>query len=122
MSTNFSLSVLLAGAAAFAATCLFQTNLMATQLRAPEQLRGRVLSVRFVTWGLQPVSMLAIGGVAEAAGPQIALTAFALGGIAAFALVNLFFKSDGRREVSDAGRSAGHTQEVSGVPAVRRTG
>ncbi|MBI4220276.1 MAG: MFS transporter [Chloroflexi bacterium] len=87
MSTSYLFTVAAAMLAAFAATCFFQTNLTAVQLHAPEEFRGRVISVRFVAWGLQPVGLLAIGGLAEAAGGPAALAAFSIAGALTFAVL-----------------------------------
>lgn len=84
VSDSYLLSIGLVAMAAFAATSFFQTNLTAVQLHAPEEYRGRVISVRFVAWGLQPVGLLALGGLAEVIGPQPALAGFAVAGAVLF--------------------------------------
>ena len=87
----FPLTALLAGLSTFAGTLFFVTNMTAFQLSAPEEYRGRVVSVRFVSWGLQPVGTLTLGAIAEAAGPKFALLAFAASGALLLgALVVLF--------------------------------
>jgi MFS family permease len=87
LSTSYVVSIVLVALAAFAATCFFQTNLTAVQLHAPEEYRGRVISVRFVAWGLQPVGLLALGALAEVVGPQPALAAFSIGGALALGIL-----------------------------------
>ncbi|MBI2965592.1 MAG: MFS transporter [Chloroflexi bacterium] len=88
----FPLTALLAGLSTFAGTIFFVTNMTAFQLSAPEEFRGRVVSVRFVSWGLQPVGTLTLGALAESAGPQFALLTFAAGGALIFGALVLLFR------------------------------
>lgn len=92
VSTDYPVTIVLVALAAFAATAFFQTNLTAVQLHAPDEYRGRVISVRFVAWGLQPVGLLALGGLAEVIGPQLALGAFAIAGAVAFLALVLILR------------------------------
>ncbi|MBI4219212.1 MAG: MFS transporter, partial [Chloroflexi bacterium] len=87
LSGSYLLTTVLAGLAAFAATSFFQTNLTAVQLHAPDEFRGRVISVRFVAWGLQPVGQLANVGLAQAIGAPAALAAFSITGAVSFGLL-----------------------------------
>jgi MFS family permease len=45
--------------------------------RAPEEARGRVISLSMMTWGLQPLGLLPIGAASEAIGAPMAV---AIGG------------------------------------------
>jgi len=45
--------------------------------RAPEEVRGRIISLNMMTWGLQPLGLLPIGAAAEAIGAPMAV---AIGG------------------------------------------
>ena len=89
ISPWFELTLLLSGAATFIGTVFFSLNLSAIQLDTPQELRGRVISVRFALSGTHPAGIMALGALAEAIGPREALFAFALGGILLMALLNL---------------------------------
>ncbi len=43
-------------------------------MRAPEEVRGRVLSINMLTWGLLPVGQLPIGWLADHFGAPMATT------------------------------------------------
>lgn len=75
---SFAVWVTLATLAACVGTVFFVNNAMAVQLTTPDALRGRVISARFVVAGLQPFGHLALGAVAEGAGPQLGMAAFAV--------------------------------------------
>ena len=75
---SFIAWVALATLAACVGTVFFTHNMMAVQLNTPDELRGRVISARFVVSGLQPFGQLALGAMAEGAGPQVALGVFAV--------------------------------------------
>jgi hypothetical protein len=61
--------------------------MMAMQMAADPDYRGRVISARFVMFGLNPVGMLGMGALAEAVGPHWSLGIFAIVGAAAFAVL-----------------------------------
>jgi MFS family permease len=72
-----------AGLLSAAFLALTQTSL---QLRVDEAVRGRVLSIYLLTWGMLPLGQLAVGTVADRAGTRVAVAgacALALGCIAA---------------------------------------
>jgi len=108
VSTIYPVTTVLVALAAFAATAFFQTNLTAVQLHAPDEYRGRVISVRFVAWGLQPVGLLALGGLAEVIGPQWALGAFAVAGAAAFLALVLILRPHHVRNLEAKARGRIH--------------
>lgn len=91
-SNWFPMAVAMAGISTFAGTIFFVTNMTAFQLSAPAEFRGRVVSVRFVSWGLQPVGTLSLGALAEIFGPQVALLSFAIGGAIMFGFLSLLFR------------------------------
>ncbi|MEX0762801.1 MAG: MFS transporter [Dehalococcoidia bacterium] len=91
-STVFPLSVVLAALAALAGTTFFVTNMTAMQMTADPEYRGRVVSVRFVMFGLNPLGMLAMGAAAESLGVQWALGIFAVLGALLFMGVQLAFR------------------------------
>jgi MFS family permease len=110
LSTSYGISIVLVALAAFAATAFFQTNLTAVQLHAPEEYRGRVISVRFVAWGLQPVGLLALGALAEVIGPQSALAAFSVAGAVALGVMVVVLRPHHIRRLEEmkVEREAGH--------------
>ena len=79
-SSWFPVSVVLAALAAMAMTAFMVNNLTGIHVEAPDAVRGRVLSVRFLVVGSQPVGGLLVGGLAEIYGAQIAVAALALAG------------------------------------------
>jgi MFS family permease len=91
----FPLTVAFAGLAALAGTVFFVTNMTVMQMAAPPEYRGRVISVRFLMFGLSPLGMVALGALAEETGPRLALGVFAIAGAALLALVQLFARSRG---------------------------
>jgi hypothetical protein len=92
MSTSFPLSVLIAAVGACAATIFFVTNMVAMQMMAAPEYRGRVISLRFVMFGFNPVGMMAIGALAELMGVQWALAAFGLAGAVLLGAVTVFVR------------------------------
>ena len=79
-SSWFPVSVVLAALSAMAMTAFMVNNLTGIHVEAPDAVRGRVLSVRFLVVGSQPVGGLLVGGLAEIYGAQIAVAALALAG------------------------------------------
>ena len=79
-SSWFPVSIVLAALAAMAMTAFMVNNLTGIHVEAPDAVRGRVLSVRFLVVGSQPVGGLLVGGLAEIYGAQIAVAALALAG------------------------------------------
>jgi len=89
LSQSFYMALAMSAVSSFTGTIFFVTNLTAFQLSAPDEFRGRVVSVRFVSWGLQPAGTLSLGALAEVLGPQVALLCFAVGGGLLFAFLIL---------------------------------
>ena len=79
-SSWFPVSIVLAALAAMAMTAFMVNNLTGIHVEAPDAVRGRVLSLRFLVVGSQPVGGLLVGGLAEIYGAQIAVAALALAG------------------------------------------
>lgn len=90
LSGLFPLTVIFAGFAGFASAVFMVTNMTVIQLSVPDELRGRVVSVRFLVIGMQPLGMLTMGAAAEMIGPQWAVAGLALIGAVFFGLVQLF--------------------------------
>ena len=79
-SSWFPVSIVLAALAAMAMTAFMVNNLTGIHVEAPDAVRGRVLSLRFLVVGSQPVGGLLVGALAEIYGAQIAVAALALAG------------------------------------------
>jgi MFS family permease len=90
---SFEAWVVLATVAACVGTVFFMHNMMSVQLSTPEDLRGRVISARFVISGLQPFGQLALGAMAEGAGPRLAMAVFALASLAGLAVMIMTTRS-----------------------------
>lgn len=90
---SFAVWVVLAMLAACVGTVFFVHNMMAVQLNTPDDLRGRVISARFVVSGLQPFGQLALGGMAEGGGPQLAMAVFAIASVVGLFAVILAARS-----------------------------
>ncbi|GBD18898.1 Enterobactin exporter EntS [bacterium HR27] len=80
--------LLLAGGAG--AVYMASTNTL-LQLAVDDNIRGRVLSVYLLTWGLLPVGTLPAGAIADAWGAPLAVTVLTLAAIVAIVLVTLRF-------------------------------
>ena len=89
----FALSVVAAGFAGLAQTGYFVTNMSVAQMATTDELRGRVMSIRFLIFGLQPIGALALGALAVAVGVRGALYWFAAVGLVAFVLVQFVTRS-----------------------------
>ncbi|MDO8669918.1 MAG: MFS transporter [Dehalococcoidia bacterium] len=67
------------------------------QMVVPNELRGRVMSVMMLTFGLMPIGSLLIGGIASIAGASLAVTLS--GGVVLLSAVSLAFLSQGVRRL-----------------------
>ncbi len=101
ISPWFELTLLLSGVATCVGTIFFATNLSAIQLGAPKDLRGRVISVRFVLSGTHPIGLMALGGLAQYAGTRQALLIFAITGILLVALLNIVLPAKDGQETPE---------------------
>lgn len=76
--------LVVAGVVSAAFLAITQTSL---QMRVDDEVRGRVLSVYLLTWGMLPLGQLAVGALADAVGPRGALAAACVLALAFIALV-----------------------------------
>jgi predicted MFS family arabinose efflux permease len=72
------ISILLAVLAGFLLQLSFAANFALLQVTVPDNLRGRVLSIRFIVFGLSPAGTLFLGVTAETYGVQAATAATGL--------------------------------------------
>jgi predicted MFS family arabinose efflux permease len=83
-----ALFLLLAG---FIGSVSMSVNNTLLQLHVEDEVRGRVLSVYLLTWGLLPLGALPAGAIADAWGAPVAVTALTLLALGAVALSALRF-------------------------------
>ena len=74
---------------AFSATSFMVVNMTVLQVSAPDYIRGRVVSVRFLVIGLMPLGALTMGFAAESLGAPMALAIIAGTGAVGFILVQI---------------------------------
>jgi MFS family permease len=82
-----------AGVISAAFLAITQTSL---QMRVDDEVRGRVLSVYLLTWGVLPLGQLAVGALADAVGPPAALASACALALACIALVAWRFPAAAR--------------------------
>jgi predicted MFS family arabinose efflux permease len=68
---------------------LAQTTL---QLRVDDAVRGRVLSIYLLTWGMLPLGQLTVGAAADRLGPPLAMASFCAASLVCVAFVTLHFR------------------------------
>ena len=96
LTKSVPLSLLLLAFGGFANALLMSLNQTILQQTVPDHLRGRVMSVYMLTWGLMPLGTLPIGMIAQSHGTPAAVF---IGGIAVYvcALWVFFFRPSSRR-------------------------
>ena len=67
------LAVLLLFAAGWMSAVFLALNQTALQLRVDDEVRGRVLSIYLLTWGMLPLGQLAVGALADRIGTPLAM-------------------------------------------------
>ncbi|HEY3108766.1 MAG TPA: MFS transporter [Chloroflexota bacterium] len=91
LTKSIALSLLLLAGGGFANAMLMSLNQTILQQTVPDHLRGRVMSVYMLTWGLMPLGTLPIGMIAQSHGTPAAIF---LGGVVCYvgALWIFFFR------------------------------
>lgn len=84
---NLPLAVVLLFAAGVLSAAFLALTQTALQLRSDDAVRGRVLSVYLLTWGLLPVGQLAVGALADWVGAPTATAAACVAAVACITLV-----------------------------------
>lgn len=90
----------LLGAGLTGAIYMASTNTL-LQLAVEDHVRGRVLSVYLLTWGLLPIGTLPAGAVADRWGAPLAVTVLTLAAVVAIALVVARFPALRQRTLPD---------------------
>lgn len=107
LSGAFIIALIFAGVAGWFFQMVMTGNFSLVQVLTPDQLRGRVMSVRLIVFGFQPFALIITGVIAEIYGAPFAVTLTGLGlFICAVALLS-FFPSL-RRKTDDAVQGVGH--------------
>jgi MFS family permease len=76
------LAVILLFVAGWMSASFLAINQTAVQLSVDDDVRGRVLSIYLLTWGMLPIGQLAVGGLASVLGTPWAMVASCLASIA----------------------------------------
>jgi MFS family permease len=87
LTTVVSLVVLLLFAAGLLSAAFLAITQTMLQLRVSDEVRGRVLSIYLLTWGLLPLGQLAVGAAADRVGPSLAMAGACLLAFAAIGIV-----------------------------------
>ena len=103
-STRFPVSIVLVAITSMAMAAFMVNNLTGVHVEAPGAVRGRVLSIRFLVIGSQPVGGLLAGALAETYGAPVAVAAFAIAGAGLLLCVHLLRE---HAERGDSVESAG---------------
>jgi MFS family permease len=93
LSPFFPFSLSLALMAGFFLQLAVTSNFALLQVVIPDHLRGRVLSIRFIIFGLSPAGTLSLGVAAEAFGTPLATAGMGILCLLSGALVLLLFPS-----------------------------
>jgi MFS family permease len=110
LSAVFALSLALALLAGFFFQIFMTANFSLLQTLVPDHLRGRVLSVRFIIFGLSPIGTISLGIAAEEVGTALATAATGVICLVAGLLVLLLFPAL-RRTTAAASDEAGAPAE-----------
>jgi predicted MFS family arabinose efflux permease len=81
LTKSTPLAMLLLAGGGFANALLMSLNQTILQQTVPDHLRGRVMSVYMLTWGLMPLGTLPIGAIAQSHGTPVAIF---IGGFAVY--------------------------------------
>jgi predicted MFS family arabinose efflux permease len=84
LSPSTPIATVLLFAAGWASASFLAINQTALQLSVDEAVRGRVLSIYLLTWGMLPLGQIAVGAMANRIGAPLAVAgacALALGGV-----------------------------------------
>lgn len=72
ISTNYMFSLIIILCLGFLFQIFMASNFTFVQLIAPDEIRGRVLSIRMIAFGLSPIGMVLLGTATELIGPSLA--------------------------------------------------
>ncbi|MCC7106294.1 MAG: MFS transporter [Chloroflexi bacterium] len=87
LSSSFWLSLVLLTATGVGQTCYMSTNATLIHLAVTDELRGRVMSIYYMTVGLMPIGSMLMGGLADAIGVQQAVAGMSMFCLLAIAMI-----------------------------------
>lgn len=93
IAPNVVVAVILLFAAGWMSAAFLALNQTALQLTVDEEVRGRVLSIYLLTWGMLPIGQLTVGGLANLIGTPLALAAACVGALAGIGIIARRFPS-----------------------------
>ncbi len=93
IAPNVVVAVILLFAAGWMSAAFLALNQTALQLTVDEEVRGRVLSIYLLTWGMLPIGQLTVGGLANLIGTPLALAAACVGALAGISIIARRFPS-----------------------------
>lgn len=93
VTPNVPLATLLLFGAGWMSAAFLAINQTALQLSVDDDVRGRVLSIYLLTWGMLPVGQLAVGALADVAGTPLAMLSSCIAAIACIAVIAWHFPS-----------------------------
>ncbi len=99
--------------AGFASAVFLAVNNTLVQLQVDDQVRGRVLGIYGLTWGLMPVGTLPAGAIADAFGAPAAMIALATTALVLIAIVAIRFPSLRRAALPESGVEPKQVQPAS---------
>jgi len=73
LSSNFAVAMVLLFLAGFMSAAYLALNQTLLQLNVDDDVRGRVLSVYMLTWGMLPIGQLFVGAIADVTGTPMAV-------------------------------------------------
>ena len=91
LSGAFIIALVFAAGAGWFFQLVMTGNFSLVQVLTPDQLRGRVMSVRLIVFGLQPFALLITGVIAETYGAPLAVTLTGLSAIVCGILILALF-------------------------------
>ncbi|MCH8948821.1 MAG: MFS transporter, partial [Chloroflexi bacterium] len=129
LSPSFYLALFFIGCVGFGSMILMTVNNTAIQLVIPEEMRGRVMSVMMMTFGLMPLGAVPAGVAAEAYGVRGVVV---VGGLLSVVAVLILFSTlsafrtldrdleEGRERAEAGGRAGGGARPAGpGMPGVQ---
>ncbi len=110
-----ALAVVLLFLAGWLSASFLAMNQTALQLNVEDEVRGRVLSIYLLTWGMLPIGQLLVGALAGMMGTPLAIVASSAMGLASIALIVWRFPA--LRSLT----SMGAMDDTSAVPTVNKS-
>jgi len=98
LSSIYVLSLFLGFGLGIFVQMFMTSNFTMVQMASPDEVRARIISMRFIAIGLGPIGMISLGIAAEVFGPQPSLVVMAVVNIVLVAVVFIAFPSVRRIE------------------------